>query len=181
MAPGRGGSGPVLERTDTLWILCTQSGPQIPAGNLSESEWAREQLFFPGRTLPPGQQGKQAEGGWGLSAGDSLGWPFDPHEPGCNSVVQAASFYCNKLGFEPLAYKGLETGSREVVSHVIKQGKVSPHPRTPSRPGGQPLSPCWSLSSLRAPAPLGEVDQRALSPGRPSPLPECPAWLGGHG
>lgn len=29
------------------------------------------------------------------------------------------------MGFEPLAYKGLETGSREVVSHVIKQGKVS--------------------------------------------------------
>lgn len=35
------------------------------------------------------------------------------------------------MGFEPLAYKGLETGSREVVSHVIKQGKVSPYPRTP--------------------------------------------------
>lgn len=43
-----------------------------------------------------------------------------------NSVVtsQAASFYCDKLGFEPLAYKGLETGSREVVSHVIRQNKV---------------------------------------------------------
>lgn len=54
-----------------------------------------------------------------------------PQEPGSNSVIQAASFYCNKMGFEPLAYKGLETGSREVVSHVIKQGKVSPHPRTP--------------------------------------------------
>lgn len=46
-------------------------------------------------------------------------------------MIQAASFYCNKMGFEPLAYKGLETGSREVVSHVIKQGKVSPYPRTP--------------------------------------------------
>lgn len=44
------------------------------------------------------------------------------------------------MGFEPLAYKGLETGSREVVSHVIKQGKVSTHPgglvmRTPVSPG----------------------------------------------
>ncbi|XP_075390612.1 4-hydroxyphenylpyruvate dioxygenase [Tenrec ecaudatus] len=28
------------------------------------------------------------------------------------------------MGFEPLAYKGLETGSREVVSHVIKHGKI---------------------------------------------------------
>ncbi|XP_053480294.1 4-hydroxyphenylpyruvate dioxygenase-like [Ictalurus furcatus] len=40
------------------------------------------------------------------------------------NAKQAASFYCNKLGFEPLAYCGLETGSREVVSHVVKQGKT---------------------------------------------------------
>ncbi|KAF5929326.1 hypothetical protein HPG69_019347 [Diceros bicornis minor] len=40
------------------------------------------------------------------------------------NAKQAASFYCNKMGFEPLAYKGLETGSREVVSHVIKQEKI---------------------------------------------------------
>lgn len=39
-------------------------------------------------------------------------------------LQQAASYYCNKLGFEPVAYQGLETGSREVVSHVVKQGKV---------------------------------------------------------
>uniref|UniRef100_A0A8C6WZQ8 4-hydroxyphenylpyruvate dioxygenase n=1 Tax=Neogobius melanostomus TaxID=47308 RepID=A0A8C6WZQ8_9GOBI len=40
------------------------------------------------------------------------------------NAKQAASFYCNKLGFEPLAYQGLETGSREVVSHVVRQGKI---------------------------------------------------------
>ncbi|KAM4827569.1 4-hydroxyphenylpyruvate dioxygenase isoform 2-T2 [Thomomys bottae] len=40
------------------------------------------------------------------------------------NAKQAASFYCNKMGFEPLAYKGLETGSREVVSHAIKQGRI---------------------------------------------------------
>ncbi|KAM9624887.1 4-hydroxyphenylpyruvate dioxygenase isoform 1-T1 [Morphnus guianensis] len=40
------------------------------------------------------------------------------------NAKQAASYYCNKLGFEELAYRGLETGSREVVSHVIKQDKV---------------------------------------------------------
>lgn len=39
-------------------------------------------------------------------------------------TLQAASFYCDKMGFESLAYKGLETGSREVVSHVIRQDKV---------------------------------------------------------
>ncbi|XP_028662825.1 4-hydroxyphenylpyruvate dioxygenase isoform X1 [Erpetoichthys calabaricus] len=40
------------------------------------------------------------------------------------NAKQAASFYCDKMGFEPYAYKGLETGSREVASHVIKQNKI---------------------------------------------------------
>ncbi|XP_054481391.1 4-hydroxyphenylpyruvate dioxygenase [Anoplopoma fimbria] len=40
------------------------------------------------------------------------------------NAKQAASFYCDKMGFEALAYKGLETGSREVVSHVIRQDKI---------------------------------------------------------
>uniref|UniRef100_A0A3Q3L8S9 4-hydroxyphenylpyruvate dioxygenase n=1 Tax=Mastacembelus armatus TaxID=205130 RepID=A0A3Q3L8S9_9TELE len=40
------------------------------------------------------------------------------------NAKQAASYYCNKLGFEPLAYQGLETGSREVVSHAVKQDKI---------------------------------------------------------
>ncbi|XP_057677718.1 4-hydroxyphenylpyruvate dioxygenase [Corythoichthys intestinalis] len=40
------------------------------------------------------------------------------------NAKQAASFYCDKMGFEPLAYKGLETGSRELVSHVIRQDKI---------------------------------------------------------
>uniref|UniRef100_A0A8C5BHT4 4-hydroxyphenylpyruvate dioxygenase n=1 Tax=Gadus morhua TaxID=8049 RepID=A0A8C5BHT4_GADMO len=40
------------------------------------------------------------------------------------NAKQAASFYCNKLGFEPVAYQGLETGRRDVVSHVVKQGKI---------------------------------------------------------
>ncbi|KAL0994788.1 hypothetical protein UPYG_G00127170 [Umbra pygmaea] len=40
------------------------------------------------------------------------------------NAKQAAVFYCDKMGFEPVAYRGLETGSREVVSHVIKQNKI---------------------------------------------------------
>uniref|UniRef100_A0A674D0Z4 4-hydroxyphenylpyruvate dioxygenase n=1 Tax=Salmo trutta TaxID=8032 RepID=A0A674D0Z4_SALTR len=40
------------------------------------------------------------------------------------NAKQAASYYCNKLGFEPLAYRGLETGCRDVVSHVVKQDKI---------------------------------------------------------
>ncbi|XP_063820545.1 4-hydroxyphenylpyruvate dioxygenase [Pseudophryne corroboree] len=41
-----------------------------------------------------------------------------------SNAKQAASFYCNKMGCEPLAYKGLETGSRELVTHVVKQDKI---------------------------------------------------------
>ncbi|XP_060786657.1 4-hydroxyphenylpyruvate dioxygenase [Neoarius graeffei] len=41
-----------------------------------------------------------------------------------NAKQATASFYCSKLGFEPLAYRGLETDSRDVVSHVVKQGKI---------------------------------------------------------
>ncbi|XP_061624658.1 4-hydroxyphenylpyruvate dioxygenase [Phyllopteryx taeniolatus] len=40
------------------------------------------------------------------------------------NAKQAASYYCNKLGFESFAYRGLETGSRDVVSHAVKQGKI---------------------------------------------------------
>ncbi|MGH0153644.1 UNVERIFIED_CONTAM: hypothetical protein FKN15_052378 [Acipenser sinensis] len=42
----------------------------------------------------------------------------------CDYLVQAAVYYCDKMGFEPAAYKGLETGNRDVVSHVIKQDKI---------------------------------------------------------
>ncbi|KAJ8043271.1 4-hydroxyphenylpyruvate dioxygenase [Holothuria leucospilota] len=40
------------------------------------------------------------------------------------NAKQAASFYSVRMGFEPFAYKGLETGSRQVVSHVVRQNKI---------------------------------------------------------
>jgi len=40
------------------------------------------------------------------------------------NAKQAAAFYCDKMGFEHFAYKGLETGSREMVSQVIRQDKI---------------------------------------------------------
>ena len=43
----------------------------------------------------------------------------------CVCVLQAASHYCVRMGFEPLAYKGLETKERDVVSHVVRQNKAS--------------------------------------------------------
>ncbi|KAM3933687.1 4-hydroxyphenylpyruvate dioxygenase [Leptodactylus fuscus] len=39
------------------------------------------------------------------------------------------------MGFEPYAYQGLETGSRDVVSHVIKQNKIFFIFQSPLNPG----------------------------------------------
>ncbi len=40
------------------------------------------------------------------------------------NAKQAAHFYKSAFGFQSLAYKGLETGSREAVSYVLKQDKI---------------------------------------------------------
>ncbi|KAF2352342.1 Glyoxalase/fosfomycin resistance/dioxygenase domain [Trinorchestia longiramus] len=38
--------------------------------------------------------------------------------------AKAASYYCVRLGFEPFAYRGLETGSRDICSHAVRQNKI---------------------------------------------------------
>ncbi|MBC7927796.1 MAG: 4-hydroxyphenylpyruvate dioxygenase [Bryobacteraceae bacterium] len=40
------------------------------------------------------------------------------------NAKQAAFYYREALGFSQIAYKGLETGSREVTSYVLRQGKA---------------------------------------------------------
>ncbi|KAL4223487.1 hypothetical protein ACF0H5_016958 [Mactra antiquata] len=40
------------------------------------------------------------------------------------NAKQAASYYVTRMGFEPFAYRGLETGSRQVASHVVRQNKI---------------------------------------------------------
>jgi len=40
------------------------------------------------------------------------------------NAKQAAGWYCSRLGFSPFAYKGLETGSRDIVTHVVRQNKI---------------------------------------------------------
>jgi len=40
------------------------------------------------------------------------------------NAKQAAQWYCVTMGFEPFAYRGLETGERGVVSHAIRQNKI---------------------------------------------------------
>lgn len=40
------------------------------------------------------------------------------------NAKQAASYYVTRLGFKHIAYRGLETGSRLVTSHVVGNGLV---------------------------------------------------------
>ncbi|EGG18481.1 4-hydroxyphenylpyruvate dioxygenase [Cavenderia fasciculata] len=40
------------------------------------------------------------------------------------NALQAAQWYCARFGFENVAYRGLETGDREYVTHVIKLNDI---------------------------------------------------------
>jgi 4-hydroxyphenylpyruvate dioxygenase len=40
------------------------------------------------------------------------------------NAKQAASYYTTRLGFYTIAYKGLETGSRYIASHVVANGNI---------------------------------------------------------
>jgi 4-hydroxyphenylpyruvate dioxygenase len=40
------------------------------------------------------------------------------------NAAQAAYFYTRALGFQEVAYAGLETGQRDRVSHVLEQGRI---------------------------------------------------------
>lgn len=41
------------------------------------------------------------------------------------NAKQAATFFITRMGFEKVAYKGLETGSRTTASHVVRNGDVT--------------------------------------------------------
>lgn len=41
------------------------------------------------------------------------------------NAKQAAAFYVTRMGFRRIAYRGLETGSRAVASHVVGNGNVN--------------------------------------------------------
>eukprot|EP00189_Rhodosorus_marinus_P014046 CAMPEP_0184738592 /NCGR_PEP_ID=MMETSP0315-20130426/1255_1 /TAXON_ID=101924 /ORGANISM="Rhodosorus marinus, Strain UTEX LB 2760" /LENGTH=384 /DNA_ID=CAMNT_0027206429 /DNA_START=117 /DNA_END=1271 /DNA_ORIENTATION=+ len=49
---------------------------------------------------------------------------FDFVEFWVGNAGQAASYYISRFGFEPLAWKALETGERELASYVLKQGEI---------------------------------------------------------
>ncbi|MDX2001991.1 MAG: 4-hydroxyphenylpyruvate dioxygenase [Chitinophagales bacterium] len=40
------------------------------------------------------------------------------------NAKQAAYYYINAFGFQPVAYSGLETGQRDRASYVVQQGKI---------------------------------------------------------
>ncbi|KAH1003186.1 4-hydroxyphenylpyruvate dioxygenase [Dendroctonus ponderosae] len=50
---------------------------------------------------------------------------FDHLEFFVGNAKQAASYYVTRLGFQPLAYKGLETGERGFASHVVRQNQIT--------------------------------------------------------
>src|SRR3712207_6500178 len=41
------------------------------------------------------------------------------------NASQAAYYYRHAFGFNEVAYAGLETGSRDQTSHVLKQGRIT--------------------------------------------------------
>lgn len=41
------------------------------------------------------------------------------------NAKQAASYYITRFGFQRIAYRGLETGSKLVASHVVRNGNVT--------------------------------------------------------
>ncbi|KAJ3374795.1 hypothetical protein GGF31_006693 [Allomyces arbusculus] len=61
------------------------------------------------------------------------------------NAKQAASFYITRMGFTPIAYRGLETGERNVVSHVVRQDKITLVFQTPLNPNS-PKAMCDHLA-----------------------------------
>jgi len=56
------------------------------------------------------------------------------------NAKQAASWYCSRFGFEHALYKGLETGERNVVSHVVKQNDILFVFKSPLNPGNEEMT-----------------------------------------
>jgi 4-hydroxyphenylpyruvate dioxygenase len=65
-----------------------------------------------------------------VAAGAERGQDFMPMhgidhlELWVGNAAQAAYFYTRALGFQEVAYAGLETGQRDRVSHVLEQGRI---------------------------------------------------------
>jgi len=53
------------------------------------------------------------------------------------NALQTAQWYVARFGFVPIAYKGLETGSRDIVAHVVKQNDILFEFVSPLNPSGK--------------------------------------------
>jgi 4-hydroxyphenylpyruvate dioxygenase len=64
-----------------------------------------------GTTPPPAEDGMPIHG-------------IDHLELFVGNAAQAAYYYAHAFGFTEIAYRGLETGTRDHVSHVVEQGRI---------------------------------------------------------
>ncbi|KAF9383142.1 hypothetical protein BGX21_001638, partial [Mortierella sp. AD011] len=56
------------------------------------------------------------------------------------NAKQAASFYTTRFGFKEVAYRGLETGHRDICSHVVQQDKITFVFQSPLNPNNKVFS-----------------------------------------
>lgn len=56
------------------------------------------------------------------------------------NAKQAAGYYATRFGFNPIAYRGLETGHRDVCTHVVRQNNATFVFQSPLNPGNHPIS-----------------------------------------
>lgn len=63
------------------------------------------------------------------------------------NAKQAASWYCTRLGFKHFLYKGLETGERNVVEHVVKQNNIIFVLKSPLNPNNKEMGDLLSKHS----------------------------------
>lgn len=54
----------------------------------------------------------------------------------CGNAKQSALYYQQAWGFQPVAYRGLETGSKDQVSYVLRQDKITLVLTSPLEEGG---------------------------------------------
>ena len=59
---------------------------------------------------------------------------FDHCELYVGNAKQTAHYYRTTMGFQPIAYRGLETGNRNCVSYVLNQDLSLIHISEPTRP-----------------------------------------------
>lgn len=64
---------------------------------------------------------------------------FDHIKFWVGNAKQAASYYIINFGFEEFAYRGLETGSRNVVSHAVRQNRIIFVFESPLNPGNKEM------------------------------------------